>query len=132
MGKTDWIMRNVLLRVTVAALLGLSVTGCGLLRGIFHKGKPEVEAVAGTVQNMYQVRHEYDARQLDSMCVADNLPPKLWEWTFRSYIDYETGNVVDRYMFIKELNDNGEMVYIVTPKGDVFAVSKRKVVTEEE
>lgn len=81
---------------------------------------------------MYQVTHEYNARQVDSMCVADALPRDLNEWLRKSYNDYETSQYVVRYMYIKELNNNRELIYIVTERGDIYAVSKRSVVTEEE
>lgn len=82
--------------------------------------------VAGSIQNMYQTTHEYKQYQLDSMCVADNLPNNLDQWIKRTYQDYETNVYIDRYIYIKEINDSYEMVYIVTQKGDIFVVSKRK------
>jgi hypothetical protein len=33
-------------------------------------------------------------------------------------------------MFIKELNEYNEMIYIVTPRGEMFIVAKRKVIVE--
>lgn len=79
---------------------------------------------------MYQTTHNYTAFQVDSMCVADALPVDFKGWIRRAYSDYETNEYVIRYMYIKELNDNYEMIYIVTPRGEMFVVSKRKVVTE--
>ena len=64
------------------------------------------------------------------MCVADTLPMKFEGWTCRTYTDYETNQYIVRYMYVKELNDNYEMIYIVTPRGDIYVVSKRKVVSE--
>ena len=84
----------------------------------------------GATQNMYQVMHEYNARQIDSMCVADALPRDLNEWLSKSFNDYETNEYVVRHMYIKELNNNREMIYLITERGEMYVVSKRSVVTE--
>ena len=124
-------MKNKLLSLIVLLSIVFSFTGCGMLSKIFHKeGGENTETVLGTTQNMYQIVHDYDARQVDSMCVADILPRNLNDWLRRSYNDYETGEYVTRYMYIKELNDNYEMIYIITPRGEIYVVSKRRVVTE--
>ena len=109
-----------------------SFTGCGMLNKIFHKdsGNENTEVVMGTTQNMYQITVEYTPRQVDSMCVADGLPETFDGWIRRAYSDYETNEYIVRYMYIKELNDNFEMIYIVTPRGEMYVVSKRRVVSE--
>ena len=84
----------------------------------------------GTTQNMYQIMHEYNARQIDSMCVVDALPRDLNEWLSKSFNDYETNEHVVRHMYIKELNNNREMIYLITERGEMYVVSKRSVVTE--
>lgn len=105
-----------------------SVAGCGLIGKLKHKDNPGV--VLGTTQNMYQETHEYTTFQLDSMCAVDGLPKSLDEWIRRTFSDYETNEVVVRYMYIKEMNNNYELTYIIAPKGELYVVSKRKVVTE--
>ena len=126
-------MKNKLLSLIVLFSIIFSFTGCGLLKKVTNKDNgSDTENVIGTTQNMYQVMHEYNARQIDSMCVVDVLPRDLNDWIRRSYNDYETKEYVTRYMYIKELNDNREMIYIVTPRGEIYVVSKRRVVTEEE
>jgi hypothetical protein len=126
-------MKNKLLSLVVLFSIIFSFSGCGLLKKITSKdSNNDTEIVMGATQNMYQVTHEYDARQIDSMCVVDVLPRDLNDWILRSYNDYETKEYVTRYMYIKELNNNREMIYIVTPRGEVYVVSKRRVVTEEE
>ena len=126
-------MKRKLLSLIVLFSIIFSFTGCGLLKKTPTKDETnDTEIVMGTTQNMYQVTHEYNARQIDSMCVADVLPRDLNDWIRRAYNDYETMEYVTRYMYIKELNDNREMIYIVTPRGEIYVVSKRKVVTEEE
>ena len=125
-------MKNKILSMIIFISLTFSFTGCGTLSKIFHRqGKNnDTEIVMGTTQNMYQVTLEYSPRQVDSMCVADGLPETFDEWIRRGYLDYETNAQIVRYMYIKELNDNYEMIYIVTPRGEMYIVSKRSVVTE--
>jgi hypothetical protein len=126
-------MKNKLLSLIVLFSIIFSFTGCGLLKKVTNKDNgSDTEIVMGTTQNMYQVMHEYNAQQVDSMCVVDVLPRDLNDWIRRTYSDYETKEYVTRYMYIKELNDNREMIYIVTPRGEIYVVSKRRVVTEEE
>ena len=121
-------MKNKFFSIIVMLSLLFPFIGCGPTSKVSHKDGEKT--VMGTTQNMYQIVHEYSLRQVDSMCVADVLPRDLNDWIRRSYNDYETGNNIVRYMYIKELNDNFEMIYLVTPRGDIYAVSKRKVVTE--
>ena len=124
-------MKDKILSLIIFFSLLFSFTGCGTLNKIFHKtDKENTETTFSTTQNMYQVTHEYTMHQIDSMCVADMLPMKFEGWTCKTYTDYETNQYIIRYMYIKELNDNYEMIYIVTPRGDIYAVSKRKVVSE--
>ena len=125
-------MKNRIISFVIFFSLLFSFTGCGLLNKIFHKdnGKENTEVVMGTTQNMYQITHEYTLVQVDSMCVADELPAAFEGWIRRAYSDYETNEYIIRYLYIKELNDNYEMIYIVTERGDMYIVSKRKVVTE--
>lgn len=122
-------MKNKFLSFIVLASMMLSITGCGLLTKMFHKNDVDnTEVVSGT-QNMYQIKHEYTRYQVDSMCVADNLPQMFEGWYRQAYQDYETGKYVIRYSYIKEKTDNNEMIYIVTERGDIYVVSKRKVET---
>lgn len=124
-------MKDKILSLIIFFSLLFSFTGCGTLNKIFHKtDKENTETTFSTTQNMYQVTHEYTMHQIDSMCVADMLPMKFEGWTCKTYTDYETNQYIVRYMYVKELNDNYEMIYIVTPRGDIYVVSKRKVVNE--
>ncbi len=124
-------MKNKFLTFIIFISVLFSFTGCGVFTKIFHKeNKDNTEIVLGAEQNMYQTTYSYSNAQVDSMCVADYLPRNLDEWLKRSYTDYETNQTVARYLYIKELNNNNEMIYIITPKGEIYVVSKRKVVTE--
>ena len=125
-------MKNKLFTLIAFVSLLFSLTGCGMLNKIFHRqgNNENTEVVVGTTQNMYQITVEYTQHQVDSMCVADGLPETFDDWIRRGYLDYETNTNIVRYMYIKDLNDNYEMIYIVTPRGEIYVVSKRKVVTE--
>lgn len=124
-------MKDKILSLIVFFSLLFSFTGCGTLNKIFHKtDKENTETTFGATQNMYQVTHEYTPFQVDSMCVADALPGNFEGWIRRTFTDYETNQYVVRYMYIKELNDKYEMIYIVTPRGEMYVVSKRRVVSE--
>lgn len=113
--------------------LMLLATSCGMLNKIFHKNTDNgnAELNLGSVQSMYQINEDYTAAQVDSMCVADNLPKNFKGWTNSGFIDFETNNRTVRYMYIKEYDENKyEMIYLVTPRGGIYLVSKRKVVFE--
>ena len=124
-------MKNKFFGLIITFILLFSFTGCGTLNKIFNKNSgDETEMIMSAAQNMYQVKLMYNAFQVDSMCVADLLPRNFDGWLRSTYVDYETNQYIVRYMYVKELNDNYEMIYIVTPRGDIYVVSKRKVVSE--
>lgn len=123
-------MKNKFLSLIVLLSVIFSLNGCGLIKKISNKNNSDTEVVMGATQNMYQVMHEYNARQIDSMCVVDALPRDLNEWLSKSFNDYETNEYVVRRMYIKELNNNREMIYLITERGEMYVVSKRSVVTE--
>ena len=124
-------MKDKILSLIIFFSLLFSFTGCGTLNKIFHKtDKENTETTLGATQNMYQVTQEYTMSQIDSMCVVDTLPRNFDGWLRSAFLDYETNQYIVRYMYIKKLNDNYEMIYIVTPRGEMYVVSKRKVVDE--
>lgn len=124
-------MKNKIISFLAAFTVLLSVSSCGLLTKILGGGtENSTDVIAG--QSMFMVTHEYSTYQLDSMCVADGLPKNLDQsWISRTYLDYETREYISKYMYIKELNNNYEMIYTVTPKYEMFIVSKREVKEEE-
>lgn len=123
-------MKNKVFSLFVTLVMLLSISSCGLLRKVCKNGESDI--VAGSVQNMYQTNAEYTFWQVDSMCIADNLPANFDGWISKTYFDYETGENITKYMYIKELGDNYEMIYLATLRGEMYVVSKRKVITEEE
>ena len=65
--------------------------------------------------------------QIDSLCRADTLALDLEDWICAEFVDYETGNVVKKYSYIKELTDTTEIMYIITQKDSTYKVLKRIV-----
>lgn len=122
-------MKNRLFYLLTAILLIFLLNGCGMLSKLFHKDTEDTGTTIG-IPSMHQIDYEYTGFQVDSMCVADSLPRNFDGWLHRAYQDYETSEYIVRYMYIKDLNDNYEMIYIVTPRGEIYVVSKRKVVNE--
>ena len=105
-------MKRKFLGLIVLIFVLFSFSGCGLILKQ-PKDNSETDIVAGT-QNMYQETIQYVQYQVDSMCVADKLPRNFEGWISNTYQDYETQSTIVRHMYIKEMNDKYEMVYIVT------------------
>ena len=124
-------MKNKIFKLIVLFSILFSLSGCGLLNKIFHKpsGNEPTEVVIGQPV-MTQVTHLYNVVQVDSMCVADTIPHRFEGWLTQTYQDYETGTVIRRYSYIKTRNENYQMIYIVTQRGDMYVVNKRKTETK--
>lgn len=116
-------------KLLIILVLSLGLASCGPSNKIVTGSENEEEVVAGS-QKMRQESNKYNTRQVDSMCITDALPRNFEEWIRRTYTDYETNAYVVRYVYLKLLNNNCELVYIVTPRGDMYIVSKRIVTTE--
>lgn len=126
-------MKNKIPSLLLVLILSFMFTGCGLLNKIFHGNNPDIDVVYGTDdQIMKEITHTYTSFQLDSMCVADTLPQNLNEWLGKSYTDSETKKRITRYMYIKQLTDTGELIYIVTPRESLFIVKKRTAELQSE
>ena len=126
-------MKKRFINIFFCMFLILSATSCGMLNKIFHKNtnNGNTELNLGSIQSMHQINENYTAAQVDSMCITDNLPKNLNNWTSSGFIDFETNNRTVRYMYIKGYDeDKYEMIYLVTPRGGIYLVSKRKVVFE--
>lgn len=116
-------MKNKIFKFIVVAMLGVSISGCGL----FRKTPREGDNTA-----MYAQTVMYNARQLDSMCTVDGISANLQDWANMFYYDEETKERIDRYTFVKVMNENEEMVYILTPKDTLYKITKRYVKEAEE
>lgn len=114
-------MKKFLSRLILAAGLMISVAGCGLLSKL-HKPVDPVEPTYGNgMLNSYVM--EATAWQVDSICNADALP-SLDEWIVNSFQDFETGENIVKYMYIKRLGDN-EIIYIIMGQKEPFNVTRR-------
>ena len=113
-------MKNVLAKILIFVALTVFSTGCGLCK----KVKTDPNAV------MYSVTMTLNERQLDSMCTVDMIPRDFEEWLNLSFVDYETNTRVAKYSYIKVLEENNELIYIATQKGELYKVVKRMVETE--
>lgn len=70
-------------------------------------------------------------RQLDSICIADTLNPHVEEWFTTDFIDNETNEKQQQKIYIKELSDESEIIYILIPENDsLYLIIKRIGKTE--
>ena len=71
----------------------------------------------------------YSIEQFDSMCISDTIPNSFSEWVESGFKDYETGEKIRLYLYMKE-NGKTEYVYRVEVlKNDSVKITKR-VITE--
>lgn len=123
-------MKNRFYKFILLAAMVFGMSGCGLFSKL-HKDDTNTVTVFGTPA-MYGQAMVINARQLDSICTVDGLSPDLDDWMAMSYYDYETGEKIDRYAYIKALNDEYELSYILTPQDTLFTIMKRIVKEETE
>lgn len=121
-------MKGKIFKFILVTAICLSTYGCNLFR---KAQKPSSDENLGAPA-MYGQTVMYNARQLDSMCVADSISSDLSKWVYMVYYDYETQERVDKYTFIKVLNENEEMTYILTPVDTLYKITKRFVKEVEE
>lgn len=119
-------MKSKFFKFIAVAVIGISVAGCGLFRKAGNGGNN------GNETAMYGQTMTYNARQVDSMCVADGISSNLEDWMSMYYVDYETNEQINRYTFIKSMSESEEMVYILTPRDTLYKVTKRYVKEAEE
>jgi hypothetical protein len=121
-------MKDEIFKFILVTAICLSTYGCGLFR---KAQKPSSDENLG-VPAMYGQTVMYNARQLDSMCVVDGISSDLSKWVSMAYYDFETQERIDRYAFIKVLNENEEMTYILTPVDTLYKITKRFIKEVEE
>ena len=116
-------MKDLLPKTMVLLAVILMVFGCATTKRV----KTNDEVVFGTMYGYTQVINN---RQLDSICIVDVLPRNLNEWTSSNFYDYETGIKTVKKMYIKELNDRNELIYILIPRDTLYKITKRIGVEE--
>ena len=120
-----------------AFLVAVSLlSGCGLIQKISHKNQTDtnVENTLGVSYMRFTMNKVLGISQVDSMIVADNLTP-LNEWLYSPIIG-EDRKAISQYMYIKSLEEDNELIYVVTQtKVDtLFKCTKRiteKVMLDE-
>lgn len=110
-------------KIFVLFITLLTISSCGETWRLRHQTHDEY-----VMGSMYAYVYQYNARQLDSMCVADDLPRKLSDWTITTYSDYETGKKITKRMYIKEYSVKEEYIYLVSEEDDeMYRIIKRYV-----
>lgn len=94
------------------------VASCCLFRKVPKENNNNDDAI------MYGITMMLNTRQLDSMITVDQLPI-LEEWINAGFYDYETNQRVYKYTYIKELNEDNELIYVATVKDTLYKVVKR-------
>lgn len=84
-------------------------------------------------QKMY---HQYERvineSQLDSLCIADTLNRDLSKWLVVSFYDDENGDKINKYVYIKQLDSLGEIIYNLEPQKDSVSYKIIKRITVNE
>lgn len=121
-------MKNSIFKWLAMVAVCAGIYSCGL----FKKVTKPTDTTLGTPA-MYGQTFMYNSRQVDSMCLADAISPDLENnWLSTQFVDDETNAVIKRYVFIKIMNDDEEMTYILTPVDTLYKVTKRYVINVEE
>lgn len=76
---------------------------------------------------MNSIKGTYNEYQLDSICTVERLPDDLTKWHGTTFYDYETNEKVNQYVFIKESNRKGEVIYTITVDDSTYYFTKRVV-----
>lgn len=120
-------MKNKIFKAVVIALLCVGTCGCGLF-----KKTPKNNGGDTVMTAMYGQTMIINSRQLDSVCFVDGLARELDKWLVVTYNDYETGEAITRYAYVKVIGESDELTYILTPKDTLYQLTKRFVKEEEE
>ena len=126
-------MKNWIYKFILLVCLGLSTYSCGLFKNLF-KNTDNGQTTVMTAPGMYGQTMLINARQLDSVCVVDGLSTDLEKWLVMTFYDYETGEKIDRYAFVKIIGQGEELTYILTPRDTLYEMTKRfvKEIVEED
>ena len=113
--KNNLKMKKLILFITAVLLF----IGCGV------SNKSVVN------QSMYGYVKNIDCRQLDSICVVDDLSNNIEEWFKMEFVDYETRNVVTEFLYIKDVSETYDAMYILVKNGECkYKITKRIRVTK--
>lgn len=109
-------MKRTIFIITLLCAFLLCCFGCG--KRNIHKGN--------TDYGMYGSEEIINARQLDSICVADTLLA-LDYWIRVSFYDSETNERIEKRLFIKDFSDDYEIIYTLTltEQDTLYKIMKR-------
>ena len=89
-------------------------------KSIFNDGSKIIEGQMSNLEVVY-----YNQHQMDSMCIADTLP-ELSNWQLIENRDYESGNKISLYFYLKQDTIiNQELLYKAEKNDSEFKVTKR-------
>lgn len=89
-------------------------------KSIFNDGSKIIEGQMSNLEVVY-----YNQHQMDSMCIADTLP-ELSNWQLIENRDYESGNKISLYFYLKQDTIiNQELLYRAEKNDSEFKVTKR-------
>jgi hypothetical protein len=111
-------MKKYIEKIAISLIMVMMVVSCGL----FKKACKEKDVQFGTsMMNSYVMNAS--KWQVDSICTADTLP-SLDKWIINQFKDYETGEYITKYMYIKSLGKD-EIVYIIIGESEPYKVQRR-------
>lgn len=113
------IFKKILFPFLIISFIFISFIGC-------KTAKWYEEGIDGTMKN--ELVAIFTQQQIDSICIADTLPINLKEWIPLLNRDYEEGDKIQQYIFVKRYV-NGETVYIISQVNDSnnYRIQKRSV-----
>lgn len=98
--------------------------GCGGTHRFCYKNDQDINYGSSRVmKSIYEMG--VTNHQLDSICVVDGLSQDFNNWINTYYIDYETRDTIYKHTFIKRIDLNEEVIYVVTEWKDSLAIIKR-------
>jgi len=62
--------------------------------------------------------------QLDSLCISDTLSQDVRDWYNAEFISYETGDTIQKYVWIKQWSCGTMFKYVITGKKEPFLLEK--------
>lgn len=114
-------MRRNLKKLLLVPVILLTLVCCKS-----HKFATSTDTVAGYMMNQFD--GTYSVAQFDSICGVENISSNYKEWHKFTYVDFEDRTEIVRYLFIRMLSDDKEVIYTLNEKGDSLVFNKRIVI----
>ena len=125
-------MKNILLKLFACVSIVVCLNSCGLFRCGKLFGCKSAETNRSTEVIMKAYAAMINARQLDSLCSADNLSRDLNEWMHATFYDYETNTKITKYVWINSISEDIETTYIIVPVDTLYDFTKRIIDISKE